>query len=181
MTVTNEVARETQTTRPQGDEPAPFRPRIWVITNGRQGSIAQADGLIAALGAQADTQYFEVNLGAPLSWLAPNGPAPLGHVGKKGKKFAPPWPDIVISIGRFAAVYAQKIKRVSKGAVFLIALQNPRMNLEKWDHVGRSQGLELRQVGGHPMALNLGQDIAGNHHVARMLQRRLGPILPGIS
>ena len=131
-----EAFAETKTQAPAPpaiDESAPFAPRVWVITNGNQGSDAQATGLVQALGV--DAEYHAVSLSGLHKAMAPGGPVPWGHVGKRGKLFAPPWPDIVISVGRVAAPYAQKIRRLSKGQTFAIALQNPRTKLDKWDFV----------------------------------------------
>ncbi len=111
-----------------------FNPRTWVISNGNQGSDAQAEGLVQALGL-SDVEFVPVRMGAPFSWLAPGGPAPLGHVGKRGKILHEPWPDVVVSVGRHAAPYAQAVRRKAKGQTFAIALQNPRTKLDKWDLV----------------------------------------------
>jgi mitochondrial fission protein ELM1 len=112
----------------------PFDPRTWVITNGNQGSDAQAEGLVQALGL-TNVERFAVKMGAPFSWFAPGGPAPWGHVGRNGKMLAEPWPDMVISVGRHAAPYALAVRRKAKGQTFAVALQNPRTNLKHWDFV----------------------------------------------
>lgn len=117
-----------------GTDSKPFNPRTWVITNGNQGSDAQAEGLVKALGL-TDVEWFPVKMGAPFSWFAPGGSAPWGHVGNRGKILSPPWPDMVISVGRHAAPYAYAVRQKSKGETFAVALQHPRTKLNRWDMV----------------------------------------------
>jgi mitochondrial fission protein ELM1 len=112
----------------------PFNPRTWVITNGNQGSDAQAEGLVRALGL-TDVHWFPVKMGAPFSWFAPGGSAPWGDVGKRGRIMQPPWPDMVISVGRHAAPYAYAVRTKSRGHTFAVALQHPRTKLTRWDMV----------------------------------------------
>ncbi|MGE3865568.1 MAG: mitochondrial fission ELM1 family protein [Hyphomonadaceae bacterium] len=117
--------------------PAPagvFHPRTLVVTNGNQGSDAQAQGLLQTLGV-SDAEFRHVRLKGLSAWLAPGGGAPLGHVGKKGKLFRPPWPDLVISVGRHAAPYALVIRKKAKGQTFAMALQDPKTKPEKWDMI----------------------------------------------
>jgi mitochondrial fission protein ELM1 len=113
---------------------APFNPRTWVVTNGNRGSDALAEGLLEALGLTAE-RLDHVKLSGPYGWMAPNGPAPLGHVGGRGKMFAPPWPDLVLSVGRTAAPYALAIRKQAKGQTFVASLLNPKTKPEKWDLV----------------------------------------------
>lgn len=112
----------------------PFTPRTWVITNGNRGSDALAEGLLEAMGVTAE-RLDHVKLSGPYGWMAPNGPLPPGHVGRRGKMFAPPWPDLVISVGRTAAPYALAIRKKAKGQTFAAALLNPKTKPEKWDFV----------------------------------------------
>jgi mitochondrial fission protein ELM1 len=109
-----------------------FSPRTWVITNGNRGSDTLAEGVMEALGITAE-RLDHVKLGGPYGWMAPNGPLPLGHVGRRGKMFAPPWPDLVISVGRTAAPYALAIRKKAQGRTFAASLLNPKTKPEKWD------------------------------------------------
>lgn len=113
---------------------APFTPRTWVITNGYRGSDALAEGLLDALGITAE-RLDHVKLSGPFGWLAPHGPLPPGHVGRRGRMFAPPWPDLVISVGRTAAPYALAIRKKAKGQTFALSLLDPKTKPEKWDLV----------------------------------------------
>ncbi len=115
-----------------GGAPPPFNPRAWVITNGNRGSDALAEGLLEALGVTAE-RLDHVRLSGPYGWMAPNGPLPFGHVGKRGKVFSPPWPDLIISVGRTAAPYALAIRKKAQGRTFALSLLNPKTKPEKWD------------------------------------------------
>ncbi|MES1201886.1 MAG: mitochondrial fission ELM1 family protein [Pseudomonadota bacterium] len=101
-----------------------------------------AEGLMEALGITAE-RLDHVKLGGPYGWMAPNGPLPLGHVGRRGKMFAPPWPDMVLSVGRTAAPYALAIRKKSQGRTFAASLLNPKTKPEKWDLIWTPQHDQL--------------------------------------
>lgn len=109
-------------------EPAP----VWLITNGATGSDVQARGVAEALGARHD--LFHVNPKAPWRWLAPWGPVEPGQVGPCGR-FAPPWPRLLISVGRQAAPYARAVRKASRGKTFTVALQDPKTGASAFDFI----------------------------------------------
>ncbi|MFN4295675.1 MAG: mitochondrial fission ELM1 family protein [Brevundimonas sp.] len=105
---------------------------VWLITNGATGSDVQARGVAEALGVRHD--LFHVAPKAPWRWLAPWGPVAPGEVGDRGR-FSPPWPQLVISVGRQAAPYARAIRTVSDGKVFTVALQDPKTGPRAFDFI----------------------------------------------
>ncbi len=109
----------------------PFTPRTLIITNGNQGSDAQAIGLTQALGVKARLRH--VHLPPLFAALAPWGPAPPRLVGLRGKLFRPPWPELLIAVGRHAMPFAQAVRRAAGGATFAVALQDPKTPLGWWD------------------------------------------------
>lgn len=108
--------------------PAP----VWLITNGATGSDVQARGVAEALDARHE--LFHVNPKAPWRWLAPWGPVAPGELAVGGR-FAPPWPKLVISVGRQATPYARAIRDASDGAAFTAALQDPKTGAASFDFV----------------------------------------------
>lgn len=105
---------------------------VWLITNGATGSDVQARGVAEALGARHD--LFHVDPKAPWRWLAPWGPVAPGQVGPGGR-FAPPWPKLLISVGRQATPYARAIRRASRGETFTVALQDPKTGASSFDFI----------------------------------------------
>lgn len=113
--------------------PAP----IWLITNGAAGSDVQARGVAEALlptSLGAPYRLEHVDPAPPWRWLAPWGPVAPGQVGPKGR-FAPPWPTLVISVGRQATPYARAIRRVARGQTFTVALQDPKTGAGSFDFI----------------------------------------------
>lgn len=90
----------------------------WLITDGKAGHEAQAEGVAEALGVA-----FEWRRVAPTGLarlLAPWGPAP--------RDFActPPFPDIAIGVGRLAMPALRRLHRLAGTRTFTVALQDPR-------------------------------------------------------
>ncbi len=110
------------------------RPDIWVVTNGNAGSDVQALGLARALGCP-EPPVFHVSPGAPWRWLAPWGPTPPGDIGPAGKVLRPPWPKVLISVGRQSTAYATGVRRRANGATFTIALQDPKTGAGAFDFI----------------------------------------------
>lgn len=97
----------------------------WVITDGKAGSESQALGVAGALGLDA-----ALKRAAPTGLyrlIAPYGPPdPRVRFGETGSDFAPPWPDVAISIGRRSLPVLRALQRAAGGACFTIVLQDPR-------------------------------------------------------
>lgn len=92
----------------------------WLITDGKAGHEAQAQGVAEALGAS-----YEWRRAAPTGiarMLAPWGPAPKDETWQ----CAPPWPDVAIGIGRTAMPALSRLHRLAGPATFTVALQDPR-------------------------------------------------------
>lgn len=89
----------------------------WLITDGKAGHEAQAEGVAQALGL--DYTWRRVHPRGIARLLAPWGPA--------SQDFActPPWPDIAIGIGRTAMPALRRLHRRAGPATFTVALQDP--------------------------------------------------------
>ncbi len=79
----------------------------WLITDGKAGHEAQAQGVAEALGLHYAWRRVVPEKFARL--LAPWGP-----VSKDFKQnFVPPWPDVAIGIGRTAMPYLRRVHRLA--------------------------------------------------------------------
>lgn len=105
-----------------GSAPAPVRPlagrNAWLVTDGKAGHEAQAEGVAVALGV--DYEWRRVVPRGMAKVLAPWGPAPHDF------SPAPPWPAIVIGIGRTAIPALRAVRKRAGAATFAVALQDPR-------------------------------------------------------
>jgi len=107
--------------------------RLWVVSDGRTGHENLALGVADTLGVKPEIK--RVRTDGFWAALAPFGPPPPGSVGPVGAAFAPPWPSIVIGVGRCAMPYLTAIKKASGGASFVMALQNPVVSPKNFDLV----------------------------------------------
>jgi len=106
----------------------------WLITDGRIGIENEALGLAEALGVPH--MIKRVAPRAPWRWIPPRFvPCPLASLGKAGKEFAPPWPDLMISCGRQSVAISAEIKRLAGAKTFAVFLQNPRVPTTWFDLV----------------------------------------------
>ncbi|MDB5430649.1 MAG: hypothetical protein JWP35_1765 [Caulobacter sp.] len=101
---------------------------IWAVSDGRAGIEAQVVGLAEAVSRRrkADIVVKRVTwrgqgsrlpwwlMPAPRRWLTPDS------------DIAPPWPDIWIAAGRATLPLSMAARRWSKGATFVVQIQDPR-------------------------------------------------------
>jgi uncharacterized protein len=102
--------------------------RAWGITTGMAGMDVQVQGVALALGLD-----FEMKRVAPRGiWklIAQWGPvAPSEKFGQPGAQFAPPWPQVAISLGRGAVPYMRALRRRAGPDLFTVVLQDPKAGL----------------------------------------------------
>ena len=107
--------------------------RIWVLLGPRTGDNNQALALAEALGLPFETRTLAYNPLQALSvWLPPTA---LTLDGKSRSKLQPPWPDLVIAIGRRSVPVARWIKRQNKGRTRLVRIGHPRIDPGLFDLV----------------------------------------------
>jgi mitochondrial fission protein ELM1 len=107
-------------------------PTVWVVCDDKQGITNQCVGLAEAIGARPIVKYSRPRL--PWRWLpAACWPSPLAAQRRDADPLAPPWPDLVITAGRTGFAPAVEIRRRAAGKTLLVAIQNPRMRLDRFD------------------------------------------------
>ena len=99
----------------------------WVVTDGKAGMEIQCLGLAEAMGLHPEVK--RVSVGKPWRWL-PAGLIgnPLGKLGPKGDRLAPPWPDLWIASGRQTVPLTRDIRALSGGRTLTVQLQNPAID-----------------------------------------------------
>jgi len=104
----------------------------WIISDGKAGNDVQTHGIANALGLSITVKRVAPRgihkLLSP--WI---GVARSERFGEPGSTFAPPWPDVAMSIGRLTTPYIRELKRRAGSATFTLILQNPKVSLSTAD------------------------------------------------
>ena len=104
----------------------------WVVTDGKIGMEIQGLGLAEALGFEPAVKRIQVR--RPWRWLPPAWiPNPLGTLGPKKDRLAPPWPDILIASGRQSVAVSVAIRYAAAGRCFTVQIQNPAVDPALFD------------------------------------------------
>ena len=111
----------------------PF-PRIWVLIGPRKGDNNQVLALAEALDLPFETRTLGYNLLRALGGrLLGRSLASLDRPSRRW--IAPPWPDLVIAIGRRSVPVARWIQRKNRGRTKLLRVGHPRMDPKLFDLV----------------------------------------------
>jgi len=107
-------------------------PRIWLLTGAKQGDNAQAERLAEAAGLAFERRRIVLKAGYDLA--KPRIKASLHHVDLAASDaLEPPWPDLVLTIGRRMAMVALWIKEQSGGRTRLALIGPPKSESAKFD------------------------------------------------
>lgn len=111
----------------------PGAPRLWLLSAPRRGDDAQLGALAADLGWPAER--VALTQGAlrriPNTFLG----ASLASTRAGAETLAPPWPEMVIGIGRRSVPAARWVRAQSGGRTRLVWLGRPRLSLRHFDLV----------------------------------------------
>jgi len=109
-------------------------PRIWVLLGSRVGDNNQLLALAEALGLPFETRTLSYRR-RWIRWLRlfPDRPFLLDR--RSRRTLGPPWPDLVIGIGRRSVAVARWIRRKHRGRIRIVRLGNPRADPKLFDLV----------------------------------------------
>ena len=107
--------------------------RVWLLTGQRRGDAAQARALAEDLGQP----FQEIPLRHGLLREVPNRVlgASLASLRRRPDALVPPWPDLVIGVGRRSVPAAHWIRERSGGRARLVQIGRPRAPLDRFDLV----------------------------------------------
>lgn len=106
-------------------------PRIWVVASDKAGDNAQVDAVVARLPWQVE--YRRLYFKRPFVTGKPPFFASLYHVDKaRSDRLEPPWPDVVITIGRRPAMAALWIRRQSGRRTRIVLFGRPKRQLDNF-------------------------------------------------
>lgn len=106
--------------------------KAWLFSDGKAGNDVQSLGVATALGLDVTMKpVAPEGLHKLLSpWIA----VPRRErFGSPDGKFAPPWPDVAIAIGRLTTPYIRALKRLAGSRTFTVILQDPKVSLATAD------------------------------------------------
>lgn len=125
MTSLSKEARPGETASGAGEGTAPL---VWLLLDDRPGHTTQAVGLAEALGWPYETKA--------LAFTALNridnrllGASRVSLDRKRSETLSPPWPDLVIAMGRRVAPIARWVKKQSGGQTRIVQLGRKAANL----------------------------------------------------
>ncbi len=99
-------------------------PRIWLVVGDRLGDNAQVENLVAALDMPCERRYVRVK--DPWVKGKPKVIPSLYHIDlDESDPLTPPWPDVVITVGRRLSMVALWIREQSKGQTRLVLVGKP--------------------------------------------------------
>ena len=109
-------------------------PRIWALLGHRRGDNNQVLALSEELGIPFETRTLGYNLLRALHGrVLGRSLASLDDISRNWIK--PPWPDLIIAIGRRSVPVARWIRRENNGRTKLVHIGNPRINPKLFDLV----------------------------------------------
>lgn len=129
----------------------------WVLTDGSVGMENQGLAVAEAVGFPIVTKRVRRTgpwRHLPTSWQLFVPPATrLKDIDPKGDALSPPWPRLVISVGRHSVPLALALRQMSGGKTFAVHIQNPKVPLACFDlvtaplHDGLKDGAVVTTLG----------------------------------
>jgi uncharacterized protein len=109
-------------------------PRAWLVLGDKRGDNAQVEIIAPALGWPCERKY--VHMREPYVRGKPRVAPSLHHVDlARSDPLEPPWPDLVLTIGRRPSMVALWIAEQSGGRTRLVLLGKPSGMMERFDLV----------------------------------------------
>lgn len=107
-------------------------PRVWLVLGDKRGDNSQVEMVARALGWPCERRNLVMRpryvVGKP--WVRPS----LHHIDlARSDRLAPPWPDLVITIGRRPSMAALWIARQSGGRTKLVLIGKPSGKTRRFD------------------------------------------------
>jgi mitochondrial fission protein ELM1 len=120
-------------------------PRVWVVISDKAGDNAQVDAVIERL--PWPVEYRRLHFKKPFQKGKPPFFASLYHVDKRrSDALAPPWPDIVITIGRRPAMAALWIRRRSGNRTRIVLFGRPKRHLRHFGLIVASAQFQVPEA-----------------------------------
>ncbi len=123
-------ARENLATTMNTGETA--HPRVWLVLGDKRGDNAQVYPIEKALGWDCEHKYLQML--EPYVFGKPRVAASLHHIDpERSDPLEPPWPDLVITVGRRPSMAAMWIREQAQGRTKIVLIGKPSTKLETFD------------------------------------------------
>lgn len=104
----------------------------WIFTDGKAGNETQSRGVFEALGLVSTLKAIDP--GRMQRFFSPYARvSKRERFGEPGSRFAPPWPDFAVAIGRLTTPYIRTLRRFAGRRTYTIILQDPKVSLNTAD------------------------------------------------
>jgi hypothetical protein len=133
-------------------------PLVWALLDDRAGNRSQCLGVVEALGLAHRRRELRYRSLAAL----PNallGASFLGLTADARRPLTPPWPAVVIGVGRRTAPVGRRIKHLAGGGVLAVQIMDPGSGRGDFDlvavprHDGATPGANVMSMTGAPHGL----------------------------
>ncbi len=141
-------AHVLEISKPSG---APHRPRVWLLVGDKVGDNAQIDALVDALGWNCERKQlrFQARYARRRPFFRPS----LSHLDRdRSDAIEPPWPDLILTIGRRPSMAALWIRKQAGDRTKVVIVGRPHRLLQQFDLVITSALFHLPD---HPNVLKL--------------------------
>ncbi len=109
-------------------------PRVWLVLGDKRGDNGQVEVVAEALGGPCERKYLAMR--APYVHGKPRVRASLHHIDPaRSDPLEPPWPDLIITIGRRPSMAALWIREQSGGHTKIVQIGKPSGRVEWYDLV----------------------------------------------
>lgn len=108
-------------------------PRIWVIAGNRKGDVAQVYALAEELGLPFETRRLRYNWRFWLRGKYMGASVVSVERELREKTLVPPWPDLILLVGKRAVPVARWVQEQSGGRTRLVLVGHPRVAPETFD------------------------------------------------
>ena len=112
--------------------PRSASPSIWLVLGDKLGDNAQIEAIAEALGLPCERKTLQFK--APYRLGKPAFKASLYHIELEASDpLEPPWPDLVLTVGRRPSMAALWVRRQSGGRSRLVLIGRPKRHADEFD------------------------------------------------
>jgi uncharacterized protein len=118
------------------------QPRVWLVLGDKQGDNGQVEMVAQALGWTCERKH--VVLRPPFVRRKPRVRASLHHIDRaRSDALDPPWPDLIITVGRRPSMAALWVREQSAGRTKIVLIGKPSGRVEWYDLIIASSEIVL--------------------------------------
>ena len=116
--------------------------RVWLLLGDKPGDNAQVEAVVEALGWRCERKTLQWR--APYVTEKPRFRVTLDHVDRgRSSPLEPPWPDLLLTIGRRPAMAALWVKHRSAGRTRIVLFGKPSGMMDRFDLVVAGAEVQL--------------------------------------